>query len=100
MSLKEKGDDSYLQYFFSISYFQTFDVMVASVLHIKEKEDELYPALADKRVLGGKPMYSTSKITTLRKLADEIDAFQPPGFRYVVFPPSPFLRFWLIVRGE
>jgi len=81
MIVREKADESYLQYFISFAYQTTPDLVGASVLHVREKPDGSPPALADPAVMGGKPTYSTSKVRSLRSLVEEIDPYNLPGYR-------------------
>ncbi|KAE9375878.1 FAD-binding domain-containing protein [Stipitochalara longipes BDJ] len=83
MVVKEKADESYLQYFMSFAYQKTPDLVGASVLHIRNKPDGNPPALADPVIMGGKPTYSTSKVRSLRSLVEEIDPYNMPGYRYL-----------------
>jgi hypothetical protein len=82
MIVKEKADESYLQYFMSLVYHTTPDFYAAGVLHVREKPDGNPPALADPAIMGGKPTYSTSKVRSLRSLVEEIDPYNNPGYRY------------------
>jgi hypothetical protein len=57
MIVKERADETYLQYFFSLSYFQSLDVILAAVMHVMEKPDGNPAALADPKLIGGKPTH-------------------------------------------
>ena len=81
MIVKERADETYLQYFFSLSYFQSLDVIGAAVMHVREKPDGNPPALADPKLIGGKPTHSTSSIRSLRSMVEELDPYNIPGFR-------------------
>jgi hypothetical protein len=81
MIVKERADETYLQYFFSLSYFQSLDVIGAAVMHVREKPDGNPPALVDPKLIGGKPTHSTSSIRSLRSIVEELDPYNIPGFR-------------------
>jgi hypothetical protein len=65
MILKEKGDGSYLQYFFSLVYFTRTDLRMASVLYVREAPGDKPPALSDPKAMQGKPLSSTASVKKL-----------------------------------
>ncbi len=79
--MKEKADETYLQYFFSLIYFPSLDLLLAVVMHVREKPDGNPPALADPKLIGGKPTHSTSSIRSLRSMVEEFDPYDIPGIR-------------------
>jgi hypothetical protein len=81
MIVNERADETYLQYFFSISYFKSLDLVATAVLHAREKPDGNPPALADPKLMGGKPIHSTSSTRSLRSLLEELDTYNIPGSR-------------------
>jgi len=88
MTLNEKGDESYFQYFLAFSYFQTPGVVAANVLHVHSAQPapSTKPlAMLDLQAIG-KPAYSTSSVRSMRSMVQEFDPYNVPGFRYI----SPF----------
>jgi hypothetical protein len=94
MMLKEKGDKSYLQYFFSFVYFPRTDLHMASVMYVRDapggKVDDNPPALSDPKAMQGKPLYSSASVKSLRTVVTELDPYNPEGYRYhaILNPPA------------
>jgi hypothetical protein len=82
MILKEKGDESYLQYFFSFVCYPRTDLHLASVLYVRSEPDDNLPALSDSKAMQGKPLISTAGVKSLRTVVTELDPYNPCCFRY------------------
>jgi hypothetical protein len=91
MVLKEKGDESYFQYFMSFTYFQSLGVVAGNILHIHPHPRAANadpPALTDLKTIG-KPTYSTSGVRSLKSMVTELDQYNVPGYRLVAHISSP-----------